>query len=57
MYDARIRPGFVPASRLSVFSNFAGLEVDGCPLRNIPERTNGRWGDGLTAADMEKCVG
>ena len=25
------------------------------PFRNLPESGKGRWGDGLTAADMKKC--
>jgi len=27
-----------------------------CPFANLPERHKGRWGEGLTAADMDKCV-
>jgi len=55
MYAARIRAGFVPASRQTVFSKFAGLSIKDCPFQNLPERTKGRWGDGLTAAEMVKC--
>lgn len=54
-YAARIRAGFVLASRQTVFSKFRGLAIEECPFRNLPERTKGRWGEGLTAADMEKC--
>ena len=27
-----------------------------CPFANLPETHKGRWGEGLTAADMDKCV-
>jgi ATP-dependent DNA ligase len=29
--------------------------VPNCPFVNLPETHKGRWGDGLTAEDMEKC--
>jgi len=55
MYAARIRSGFVAASRRSLFVQFDGLSVEECPFQNLPEKTKGRWGQGLTAADMENC--
>jgi len=32
------------------------LTVATCPFVNLPETHRGRWGDGLTAEDMKKCV-
>jgi ATP-dependent DNA ligase len=55
MYAGRIRAGLVPASRRALFPHFAKLMVEDCPFRNLPERTKGRWGEGLTAKDMHKC--
>ena len=55
MYAARIRNGFTPASRRALFSSFDSLSISKCPFRNLPESTNGRWGEGLTAEDMKKC--
>jgi len=56
MFAARVRNGFVPALRAGVFRKFKGLEIRKCPFANLPESSKGRWGEGLTAADMEKCV-
>jgi bifunctional non-homologous end joining protein LigD len=56
MFAARVRNGFVPALRTTVFRKFRGLETHKCPFANLPESEKGRWGEGLTAADMEKCV-
>ena len=56
MFAARVRNGFVPALRAAVFRKFKGLERRKCPFANLPESSKGRWGEGLTAADMEKCV-
>jgi ATP-dependent DNA ligase len=39
-----------------VFHKFRGLETRKCPFADLPESEKGRWGEGLTAADMEKCV-
>jgi len=55
IYAARIRNGFAPASRRTLFSNFEGLAISKCPFRNPPESSKGRWGDGLTAEDMKRC--
>jgi bifunctional non-homologous end joining protein LigD len=55
LYAARVRNGFVPASREALFKRFRGLEVASCPFRNLPESKKGRWGEGLTAEDMGKC--
>jgi bifunctional non-homologous end joining protein LigD len=56
MYVARVRNGFVPASRRQVFTKLKPLVISKCPFVNLPETHKGRWGEGLTAADMTKCV-
>jgi ATP-dependent DNA ligase len=38
-----------------VFSQFRGLTIAECHFRNLSERGRGRWGEGLTAEDMEEC--
>jgi bifunctional non-homologous end joining protein LigD len=55
IYVARVRNGFVPASRQALFNRFAGLHSEACSFANLPEAQKGRWGEGLTAADMEQC--
>ena len=45
VYAGRIRNGFAPASRRTVFSNFEGLSISKCPFRNLPESGKGRWGE------------
>ena len=56
LFAARVRNGFVPTLRTAVFRKLTGLETHKCPFANLPESEKGRWGEGLTAADMEKCV-
>jgi hypothetical protein len=44
IYAARVRAGFVPASRQEVFAAIEHLEVPECPFANLPEKTACRWG-------------
>lgn len=56
VYVARVRNGFVPASRRQVFEKLRPLVMPNCPFVNLPEAYRSRWGEGLTAEDMKKCV-
>ena len=56
VYIARVRNGFVPGTRRQVFAKLEPLVVPDCPFVNLPETHKVRWGDGLTAEDMKKCV-
>jgi bifunctional non-homologous end joining protein LigD len=55
LYAARVRNGFVPATRQALFERFRGLERATCPFQNLPESKKGRWGEGLTPEDMKEC--
>jgi DNA ligase D-like protein (predicted ligase) len=55
-YAARVRAGFVPATRRQVFNQIKHLETKKCPFVNLPEKEAGRWGQGLTAEKMRECV-
>lgn len=56
MFAGRVRAGFVPATRRDVMRRLTGLEIDKCPFANLPDRTPGRFGDGLTAEKMKSCT-
>ena len=47
IYVARVRNGFVPASRRQIFDRLKPLIISKCPFVNLPERHKGRWGEGL----------
>jgi DNA ligase D-like protein (predicted ligase) len=55
VYAGRTRSGFTPSSRSQLFKRFQGLAVEICPFVNLPEATDGRWGEGLTAERMKEC--
>jgi ATP-dependent DNA ligase len=48
--------GLVPLTRGQVFESIKRLETTKCPFVNLPEKTAGRWGQGLTAVKMKDCV-
>jgi bifunctional non-homologous end joining protein LigD len=56
IYVAKVRNGFVPASRREVFQKLRRLVVAKCPFVNLPEKRPSRWGEGLTAEGMKECV-
>lgn len=56
IYVARVRNGFVPATRRQLYGKLRPLVESTCPFVNLPETHKDRWGTGLTAQDMKKCV-
>jgi len=56
IFSARVRAGFVPATRREVYDKLEGLKTSKCPFVNLPETSPGRWGQGLTTAKMASCV-
>lgn len=55
-FAARVRAGFIPATRRAVFAQIRQLRSARCPFVNLPEKTEGRWGQGLTAEKMKGCI-
>jgi DNA ligase D-like protein (predicted ligase) len=56
IYAGRVGADFVPATRRQVYEQIKHLKTDRCPFANLPEKTAGRWGQGLTAEKMKECV-
>jgi len=52
---ARVRNGFTPALRDTLFKQLRPRVIRSCPFVNLPQRDKGRWGEGLTAAKMAEC--
>jgi DNA ligase D-like protein (predicted ligase) len=56
MYAAKVKNGFVPQTRRQVMEALVPLTVVTCPFANLPESKGSRWGEGLDAAGMKKCL-
>src|ERR1700745_3534137 len=52
LYVARVRNGFVSASRRQVFERICHLVSPIMPFSNLPDKHRSRWGDELTAEKM-----
>jgi bifunctional non-homologous end joining protein LigD len=55
MYAGRIRAGIPTEFRRVLLPHFEELQIARCPFCNLPDRTEGRWGEGVTAAKMVFC--
>jgi bifunctional non-homologous end joining protein LigD len=55
LYAGRVRAGFNPRSRRTVFEKIRHLETEKCPFANLPDASPGPWGQGLTAEKMKQC--
>jgi bifunctional non-homologous end joining protein LigD len=55
VYAARTRNGFTSFSREQLHRRFGELDTDACPFVNLPEKSAGCWGQGLTAEKMKDC--
>ena len=55
-FAARVHAGFIPATRREVFAQIKHFKTTKCPFVNLPEKSEGRWGAGLTAEKMKGCV-
>ena len=56
IFVAKVRNGFVPATRRNVFAQLKPLIQEKCPFVNLPEKHKNRWGEGLTEDKMKECV-
>ena len=56
IYVSKTRNGFIPATRREIAEQFSRLQTDRCPFVNLPEKSKGQWGEGLTAKEMKNCL-
>jgi ATP-dependent DNA ligase len=55
IYAASVRASIPPDFRRVLLPHFEKLRIPGCPFATLPDRTEGRWGEGLTTAKMAMC--
>ena len=55
-YASKVGTGFTPRQIELLHAKMKPLIQAECPFVNLPERRSGRWGQGLTAAEMKRCV-
>jgi DNA ligase D-like protein (predicted ligase) len=55
IYAGSVRASIPTEFRRVLPPHLEALRISQCPFVNLPERTEGRWGEGLTAAKMAPC--
>jgi hypothetical protein len=55
MYAASVLAGIPAEFRRVLLTHFDELRTTRFPFVNLPERGEGRWGEGLTAVKMATC--
>ena len=55
LYAGSVRAGLPIEFRRVLVPHLQQLQITACPFVNLPDRTEGRWGEGLTAAKMVAC--
>lgn len=55
-YASNVGTGFSHRQLEQLYGYFQKSKLLACPFVNLPQRSKGRWGQGLTAADMKSCV-
>jgi bifunctional non-homologous end joining protein LigD len=54
-FCGKVGTGFDVKLLKSLNSQFQGIARDECPFSNLPEKRSGRFGEGITAAEMKSC--
>lgn len=55
-YAGRVRAGLVPASRRQIAAKLQRFISNSCPFVDLPERSAGVWGAGLTREKMAQVI-
>jgi bifunctional non-homologous end joining protein LigD len=54
-FCGKVGTGFHEKLLKSLNSQFRGIPQNECPFSNLPEKRSGRFGAGVTAAEMKRC--
>ena len=55
VYCGKVGTGFNTSSLRSLRTMFGKLEITECPFKNLPDSRKGRYGSGITRAEMSRC--
>ena len=55
IFTGKVGTGFNDTLLRTLMDQFRKLEIQECPFQNLPEMTAGRYGAGLTRAEMKRC--
>jgi bifunctional non-homologous end joining protein LigD len=56
LFASKVGSGYSQARLREMFNSFKPLQRRTCPFANLPTRRSGRFGQGITAAEMKLCT-
>jgi bifunctional non-homologous end joining protein LigD len=56
MFSARVGTGFDTKLLKTLYTGFQKIRTETCPFSNVPSQRHGRFGTGLTRAEMKRCT-
>jgi len=56
MFAGRVGTGFSDKVLANLYGKLQKLKTPCCPFTNLPEKSRGCWGLGITPAVMKRCV-
>ncbi|MEP6667712.1 MAG: non-homologous end-joining DNA ligase [Chthoniobacter sp.] len=55
IYTGKVGTGFNHKLLKTLYSAFKKIALKTCPFTNLPEKSEGRWRQGITVAQMKRC--
>jgi bifunctional non-homologous end joining protein LigD len=55
LFAGRVGTGFSDNALANLYAQLQKLRISTCPFINLPEKSRGRWGQGITPAVMKRC--
>jgi ATP-dependent DNA ligase len=54
-FAGAVRAGFIPRARREAYEEIRSLEIEKCPVVNVPDKRAGARRQGITAEKMKNC--
>jgi len=54
-FAGKVGTGFDAKLLRMLYAQFKKIAVEECPFADLPEKRAGRWGQGVTPAEMKRC--
>ena len=56
MFASKVGSGYTQATLRDLFKKFQPLRRAACPFANLPTKRGGKFGQGVSAAEMRRCT-
>ncbi len=56
LFTGKVGTGFSSATLKTLHGTLQPIRAERCPFANLPTKSGGKWGQGITAAEMRRCA-